>query len=323
MKFMITNKSSSPAISKTFKNQEGMKNWPTNIHLPDSHHDSQEPGRRYRDLYRWPAAPRSTQQQQKSSKQSSYNVRTSKPPLPDGSSRAESTRPPGNWGNFEQRISCNNDFWFTIEKEARSRHERWFAERQSIASTSMHWLSKLLNWQWWRLWEELTMLLFSSKNSTVLDTEEQLFPIRRLCVSYTFFREFGSSMRFLDSWSFFFFCQAELVTSQSEELYGTRVLYLKNLNGSEWYICLSFASWFHDSKHWHSWRQDDQFLWIAVPSCWRCNSTVLLDRGNRHTTSLSMLDPETSNVLVRTSWRNSWLLRHSKHISHHSSSMQC
>ena len=47
---------------------------------------------------------------------------------------------------------------------------------------------------------------------------------------------------------------------------------------------------------------------------------ILFDRGNRHSTSI--LNPETSNVLVRTSWRHSWLLRHSKYNYHHSFSIQ-
>ena len=44
---------------------------------------------------------------------------------------------------------------------------------------------------------------------------------------------------------------------------------------------------------------------------------------NRHTTFLPILDPETSNVLVGTSCRMSWHLRHSKYNYHHSFSIQC
>ena len=56
------------------------------------------------------AALRNIQQQQNNSKQSSFNVRTSKPLGTDGRSCVGSTRPPGNWCNFGQRICCNSDF---------------------------------------------------------------------------------------------------------------------------------------------------------------------------------------------------------------------
>ena len=56
------------------------------------------------------AAPRSIQQHQNCSKQRSFNARTSKLLETDGRSCVESTRLPGNWGNFGQRICCNNDF---------------------------------------------------------------------------------------------------------------------------------------------------------------------------------------------------------------------
>ena len=80
--------------------------------------------------------------------------------------------------------------------------------------------------------------------------------------------------------SLLFFCRTELITpirhcSVNTELihrmnkqFGTSVLCSTNLSRSEWMFYPSFASRFHDSRHWYFWTQDDQFLWIAVPLCW-------------------------------------------------------
>ena len=116
--------------------------------------------------------------------------------------------------------------------------------------------------------------------------------------------------------SFLFFCQAELITpirncSVDTELMD-RVISLEQefciyqisiaVNGT------SASPLLQDSTTQSIGtfeRQDDQSLWIAVPFCWLYHSTVLSGHGNRHTSFLPILDPETSNVLVRTSWRNS------------------
>ena len=77
----------------------------------------------------------SIQQQLNSSKQSSFNIRTSKPLETDGRSCVEPTRPPENWCNFGQRICCNNVFLVHSGKgrgiETQTLFIRWKTEKIS------------------------------------------------------------------------------------------------------------------------------------------------------------------------------------------------
>ena len=80
-----------------------------------------------------------------------------------------------------------------------------------------------------------------------------------------------------------------------------------------------FASTLHYSKHRCLWRWDNLFHWLAVPSCWLCDPTVV--RESRRTLSFPILDPEKSNVLVWISLRNPWPLLRPRCNSGHLSSM--
>ena len=99
----------------------------------------------------FPRSGASSRSKQTRSKQGSFNVGAFKPLETDGRSCVGSTRPPGNWGSFGERICCFNYFQFSVTREEGSRSKHSLRENISSLNGKLtrqseererEWLSK-------------------------------------------------------------------------------------------------------------------------------------------------------------------------------------